>query len=303
MKIRNYIKHPSKIILYLMSHGYFNFLDDKTFLKIQYRIKMGNKLNLKNPITYSEKIQWLKLYDRKNNYIVMVDKYEAKKYVANKIGEEYIIPTIGVYNSLEEIDFNHLPNQFVMKCTHDSGGLIICRNKQRLNINQVKKKINSYLRRNYFYFGREWPYKNVTPRIIIEQYLEEENTLDLKDYKFYCFNGTPKYLYVSEGLENHQTAKMEFFDMNFNSAPFMREDYRSFDKKPQRPIHFEQMKKLAKILSQGIPFIRVDFYEVNNRIYFGELTFSPCSGYMLLNPKEYDKVLGDMLELPNQPGG
>lgn len=302
MKISNYVKNPKKIILLFMSKGLFNFLDDTTYLKLQFYLKMGQRLNLQSPQTYNEKIQWLKLYDRKKIYTTMVDKYEAKKYVANLIGENYIIPTIGIYNYFEEIDFDTLPNQFVIKCTHDSGGLIICRDKTKLNINEVQKTINHYLNRNYYNSGREWPYKDVKPRIIIEQYMEDKHSKSLKDFKFYCFNGEPKYLYVSEGLENHKTARMEFFDMGFNSAPFAREDYKTFESKPKKPIHFEKMKELSRILSKGIPFLRVDFYEINGVIYFGELTFSPCSGYMKVHPKEYDKILGDMLILPMEEG-
>ena len=300
MKIISYLKSPKKVILFFMSKGSFKFLNDTSYLKLQFYLKMGEKLNLKNPQTYNEKIQWLKINDRKKIYTKMVDKYEVKKYVANIIGENYIIPTLGIYNNFNEINFDELPNQFVIKCTHDSGGLIICRDKTKLDINEVSKKINYYLNRNYYYLGREWPYKEVKPRIIIEEYMEDKNSKNLKDFKFYCFNGEPKYLYVSEGLENHKTARMEFFDMNFNSAPFSREDYKVFENKPQKPINFEKMKKLSKILSSGIPFLRVDFYEINGKIYFGELTFSPCSGFMKVSPKIYDKILGEMIILPKE---
>ena len=221
-------------------------LNDEKYIKLMYQIKMKRKLNLDNPNTFNEKLQWLKLYDRKKIYNTMVDKYEAKKYVANIIGEDYIIPTYGIYDKFDEIDFDKLPNQFVIKCTHDSGGIVICRDKNKLDIEKTKKTINKSLKRNYFYSGREWPYKNIEPRIIIEKYMHDNEIEQLKDYKFYCFNGQPKYLYVSEGLENHETAKIEFFDMNFKPAPFGRTDYQRFKNKPEKPINFEKMKDFSK---------------------------------------------------------
>ena len=185
-------------------------LPDKIYLKLMFRIKMHRKLNLKNPQTFNEKLQWLKLYDRNYDYIKMVDKYEAKKYVADIIGSEYIIPTFGLYDKFEDINFDELPNQFVIKCTHDSGGIVICRNKESFDINAAKKKIEGSLHENYYSYGREWPYKNVKPRIIIEQYMEDNRNQSLIDYKFFCFDGEPEIMYVSEGLENHDTASISF---------------------------------------------------------------------------------------------
>lgn len=286
-----------RVILIILSKKIFFFIPDKIYLKIRYYLRTGKKLNLKHPQTFNEKLQWLKLYDRRDIYTTMVDKYDAKKYVADIIGEEYIIPTLGIYKSFEEIDFEKLPNQFVIKCTHDSGGVIICRDKKQFDYDKAKKKINKIMKMNYYYFSREWPYKNVKPRIIIEEYMSDSKQKVLKDYKFYCFNGIPKYLYVSEGLENHETAKISFFDMDFNFAPFKRNDFAGFEKKPTRPKNFDKMVELAKILSKDIKFIRVDFYEINNKIYFGELTFSPCSGYMPFEPEEYNYILGEMIDL------
>ncbi len=283
--MKQFIKYASRI------------LNDKVYLKIKFFIKMKKKLNLKNPQTFNEKLQWLKLYDRRNVFTKMVDKYDAKKYVADIIGKEYIIPTIDIYDCFEEIDFDKLPNQFVIKCTHDSCGLVIVRDKKKINIEDIKTKIEKSLKYNYYYSNREWPYKNVKPRIIIEKYMQDRDLKELRDYKFYCFNGHPKYLYVSEGLENHATAKIEFFDMNFKSAPFGRNDFKKFDKKPEKPKQFEKMQELAKILSSGVPFLRVDFYEINGKIYFGELTFSPCGGFMHFEPEEWDYKLGQMIDL------
>lgn len=275
-------------------------MSDKAYLKLRYNCIMGKKLNLDNPVTYNEKLQWLKLYDRKPEYTKMVDKYEAKKYVADIIGEEYIIPTLGVWDNVNDIDFDTLPNQFVLKCTHDSGGLVICKDKAELDIENAKNTLNHFLNRNFYSVHREWPYKDVQPRIIAEKYMEDESGKDLKDYKFFCFNGEPKLLYISEGLSDHSTAKISFADMDYNIAEFKRNDFKPFDELPKKPINFEKMKELAKVLSKDRAFIRVDFYEINKKIFFGELTFFPCSGYLPFDPEKYDKILGDWITLPNK---
>lgn len=289
-----------KGFMFLSNRGFFNRMSDETYLKLRYNCIMGKKLNLDNPVTYNEKLQWLKLYDRKPEYTKMVDKYEAKKYVANIIGEEYIIPTLGVWDNVNDIDFDTLPNQFVLKCTHDSGGLVICKDKAELDIENAKNTLNHFLNRNFYSVHREWPYKDVKPRIIAEKYMEDESKTDLKDYKFFCFNGEPKLLYISEGLSDHSTAKISFADMDYNIAEFKRNDFKPFDKLPDKPLNFEKMKELAKVLSKDRAFIRVDFYEIHKKIFFGELTFFPCSGYLPFDPKEYDKVLGDWITLPNK---
>lgn len=272
-------------------------LPDKIYLKLKYRFKLGKKLNLSNPKTFNEKLQWLKLYDRKDIYTTMVDKYEAKKYVASIIGDEYIIPTIGIYNSFDEIDFDKLPKQFVIKCTHDSGGLVIVKDKSKLDIKSAKKKINQCLKNNYYYSGREWPYKNVNPRIIIEEYIEDNKSNTMRDYKFFCFNGTPKIMYISEGLEDHSTASMSFYDMNFKITSCKRKDFKLLNYTPKKPKGFEKMKELASTLSKNTPHLRVDFYEINGHIYFGELTFSTCSGFIPFEDEKWDYKLGNMLEL------
>ena len=274
-------------------------LPDYIFLKIKYKYKFNKKLDLNNPQTFNEKLQWLKLYDRNPEYTKMVDKYEAKKYVANIIGEEYIIPTLGVYDKFEDINFATLPNQFVIKCTHNSGGLIICKDKTKLNIKEARKKINKSLKRNYFYTGREWPYKNVKPRIIAEQYMEDKKNDELYDYKFMCFNGKVKCSFVCTDRYSEDGLKVTFFDLNWNKMPFERH-YPNSNNVIEKPINYELMIKLAETLSKDIPFVRVDFYEINNKPYFGELTFYPGNGMEEFTPEKYDKILGDMLELPKE---
>ena len=274
-----------------------NCLPDKMYIELKYFLKFREFPNLKSPATFNEKLQWLKLHDRKPEYNTMVDKYEAKKYVADKIGNEHIIPTLGVWERFEDIDFDVLPNQFVLKCTHDSGGLVICRNKSKLDKVTAEEKINASLKTNYFYQGREWPYKNVRPRIIAEKYMEDGSSKDLTDYKFYCFNGVPKYLYVSTGLENHATASISFLTLDWEFAPFGRSDFKPFTELPPKPTKFEEMLELAARLSAGYKFLRVDLYQIENQIYFSELTFSPCGGMMPFNPPEWDEELGKLIDL------
>lgn len=215
LKLKYYLLNPSKLVLRIMNSKFSRILADKTYLKIYFKCKMGYKLNLKNPQTFNEKLQWLKLYDRNPEYTKMVDKYEVREYIKEKIGEEYLIPLIGVYDKFDDIDFDELPNQFVIKCNHDSGGLVICKDKGKLNIEETRKKINKSLKRNYYYSGREWPYKNVKPRIIIEKYMEDSNKSDLIDYKLFCFNGIPKIVLVcSERFSSSNMCKT-WFDMNW----------------------------------------------------------------------------------------
>lgn len=294
--MKKIFKNPQRIILYLMSLGCFNFLSDMNFLKLKYMLIFKRKLNLNNPKTFNEKLQWLKLYDRKKEYISMVDKYEVKKYVIEKIGREYVIETFGIYNNWNEINFEKIPNKFVIKCTHDSGGVIICKDKSCFNYDEAKKKINKFLKRNYYWDGREWPYKNVKPRIIIEKYMKNENEEELKDYKLFCFNGKPKIILVCSERFSSSNMCETWFDEDWNWMNITEGNHR-VDKNIKVPQSFKKMKYLASQLSNNIPFVRVDFYEVNGKIYFGEMTFFPASGFEKFKPKEWDKKLGDMLDL------
>ena len=273
-------------------------LPDKVYLKLKYYLFFKKKLDLNNPKTFNEKLQWLKLYDRKDIYTTMVDKYNVKQYVGNIIGYEHIIKTLGVYDKFDDIDFTKLPEQFVIKCTHDSGGLVIVKDKSKLNIKEAKKKIEKSLNNNYYYSGREWPYKNVKPKIIVEEYMEDNTNKEMRDYKFFCFNGKPEILYVSEGLENHETAGISFYDMNFKLVDCKRKDYRLLSYTPEIPKTFEKMKEFAAILSKDMPHVRVDFYEINGNLYFGELTFFTCSGMVPFEKEEWDYKLGSLIKLP-----
>ena len=293
----------NEIVFKMWQRGWLNPLPDKFFLKLIFRVRMGKKLNLKHPKTFSEKLQWLKLYDRRPEYTDMVDKYEAKRYVAERIGAQYIIPTLGVWDRFEDIDFDALPDRFVLKCTHDSGGLVICRDKKTLNKEVARVKIERSLARNYYIHGREWPYKNVKPRILAEKYMEDTKTAELRDYKFFCFDGVAKALFIAtERQKAGAEVKFDFFDMDFKHLEF-RQGHPNASVLPEKPEKFDEMRELAEKLAKGIPQLRVDFYEVNGKTYFGELTFSHFGGMMPFEPKEWDTTFGDWIKLPEKFGG
>lgn len=284
------------------------FIPDKMYLEIYYFIKFKRFCNFKNPQTFNEKLQWMKLYDRKPEYTNMVDKFKAKMYVAEIIGKEYIIPTLGVWDKFEDIDFDSLPDQFVLKCTHDSNGTVICRDKKKFNKKAAREQINDSLQFNYYYVGREWPYKNVKPRIIAEKFMNDDSGVSKKntkslsndgltDYKFYCFDGEPKFLYISSGLENHATARISFLTLDWKFAPYKRTDYRSYEALPKKPKTFDEMIEISRKLSAGHRFLRVDLYQINDRVYFSELTFTPCSGLMRFTNPAHDREIGKMIKL------
>lgn len=298
--VKMYLRHPGKLYVRLGRNSFMKKMSDERYLKLVFKDRTGYKLNLKNPLTFNEKVQWLKLYDRRPEYTSMVDKYEAKLYVAERIGEEYIIPTLGVWEKFDEIDFDQLPEQFVLKCTHDSGGLVICRDKSKFDKEAARAKIERSLKRNYYYHGREWPYKNVKPRILAEVYMEDSVTRELRDYKFFCFNGKMKAMFIASERYNEKTeTRFDFFDREFNHLDF-RNGHPNADVLPAKPEQFEKMCALAEELSQNIPLLRVDFYEVDGKIYFGELTFSHWGGMMPFEPVEWDRKLGDWIELPDK---
>ena len=274
-------------------------IPDNIYLKLRYKYYTGKKLNLKNPQTFNEKLQWLKLYDRNPLYTKLVDKYEVRKYIADIIGEEYLIPLISIYNSIEEINWNSLPNKFVLKCTHGSGANIICSDKSKLDIEDAKIKLKKWMQRNWYWYGREWPYKNVKPRIICEKYMVDESGIELKDYKFMCFNGEVKCSFVCSNRNSPNGLNVDFYDMDWNLMPFERHYSNSGTKIP-KPKNFEKMVGFAEKLSKNIPFVRVDFYETYGQLYFGELTFYPGSGFEEFTPEKYDYVLGSWLKLPNK---
>ena len=298
-KLLKFIFNKDYRFLVLAGRGYKGNIPADVFLKKMYKIKTGRELNLEKPVLYNEKLQWLKLYDHRPEYTMMVDKYYVKQFVAERIGDEYVIPLLGVWESVENIDFNSLPDKFVLKTTHDSGAVIICKNKKVFDINFAKKRLKYFLRRNYYNCNREWPYKNVNPRIIAEEYMEDSTYKELRDYKFFTFGGVPKVLYIAQGRGNGESTVADFFDMEFNHLD-LTIDHNMANTPPEKPRCFEEMKRLAAILSEGTPQLRVDFYEVDGRIYFGEMTFFHCSGFEKFHPEEWDKIFGDWVKLPNK---
>jgi len=287
-----------RVVLGLERRGLLNWLPDKQYLELMYSAAMGKKLNLKKPQTFNEKLQWLKLYNRKPEYSIMVDKYLVREYIKDKIGEEYLIPLLGVWDNPDDIDFDALPKRFVLKCNHNSGkGMYICKDKSLMNEDQVVSDLRAGLNQNYYLRGREWPYKNVKPRILAETYMEDKILGELRDYKFFCFGGKVKcfkidYDRFSEHRANYYTPRGEL--LKFGEAVFPP----NFEREISFPAKLEKMIELAEKLSLDHPFLRVDFYEVNDRIFFGELTFFPASGFGSFVPEEWDLILGEWINLP-----
>ncbi|WP_102348319.1 ATP-grasp fold amidoligase family protein [Bacillus sp. Marseille-P3661] len=271
-------------------------LPDKTFLRLKYRYSTGKKLNLSSPIAFNEKLQWLKLYDRRPEYTNYVDKFNVRSYIKGTIGEEYLIPIHDVYESVDEIDWDKLPSSFVLKCTHGSGSNIICKDKKKLNIEEAKYKLEKWMKRNWFWYGREWPYKNVKPKIVCEKFMVDESGKELKDYKFFCFNGEPKIIQVDYNRFNGH--KRNLYDTEWNYIPASIKyptDENTIIKKPES---LEKMISLARVLSKGYPHVRIDFYLINEKIYFGEMTFHHGSGFEKFEPESLGEKMGNWINIP-----
>lgn len=295
--------HPAYLLAAVWSYV-GHFFSDETYLRVRFRLLMGKWPNLKNPQTFSEKLQWLKLHDRRPEYTVMVDKYAVKDYVARIIGEEYVIPTLGVWNNPEEIEWEKLPNQFVLKTTHGGGslGVVVCKDKTKLDKDKTITKLKASMKDDGFRIQGEWPYKNVPRRIIAEKYLEPSpNMKDLPDYKWYCFNGTPKYCQVIQGRSSNET--IDFFDTSWIHQDFVGlnpmngPEFNNAIEEPLRPSNLDVQLRITRCLSKGIPFSRIDLYSVDDKVFFGEITFFPFSGFGSLRPQEWNLILGDMIEL------
>jgi len=302
--ISYYINNP-RIAWVRLLVRFGSWLPDKLFLKIKFRLQMGYRLNLKDPKTFSEKLQWLKLYDRRPEYTVMVDKVKAKEFVASKLGEEYIIPTLGVWKDPDEIDFDRLPDRFVLKCNHNSGlGMYICKDKSKMDVEKVKEELRKGLKQNYYSGNREWPYKNVPRRILAEQFIDPApDVSDLPDYKWYCFDGEPKFCQVIQDRSVSET--IDFFDTEWNHQEFVGLDPKAENANvlPTKPADLAIHLKIARELSKGIPFSRIDLYETGENTYFGEVTLFPGSGMGSFRPDQYNELLGEMLKLPGERRG
>ncbi len=298
--LTRYIKEPRNIGKSLLYH-FGGKLPDSLYLRLMYYFQTGKRLHLKHPKTFNEKLQWLKLHDRKPEYAKMVDKYAAKEYVAGIIGQEYIVPTLGVWDRPEDITWDELPDQFVLKTTHGGGskGVVICCDKEKLDKADTIRHLQAAMKHDFYKNYREWPYKDVKHRVIAEELLNDngnENENGIKDYKFFCFNGKPIYCDVISGRSKKLTS--DHFDMQWTHLPFIFKDLPTAESVPAKPHNFETMRQLSSRLSAGHPHLRVDFYEVNGRVYFGELTFYSASGFGKFTPEEWDEIWGrNILEL------
>lgn len=290
-------------ILQKLCRGVLNrmvyILPDKWFLFLRFRNEVGYWPHLNHPRTFNEKLQWLKLHDIHPEYTQMVDKIEAKKYVASKFeGGGYIIPTLGIWNSVDEIEWDKLPQKFVIKVSSDSGGIVVCKDKQKLDICAAKKVLSYGWGRDCSVRNKEYPYRNITPRIIAEEYKEDESGYELKDYKIFCFNGEPKLLFVAtDRQKDTEETKFDFYDLQWNHLPF-KNGHPNSKRSLEKPKNFEQMLDIARKLSAGIPHVRIDLYNCNGNIYFGEMTFFHNSGMVPFEPLEWDFKLGGLLNLP-----
>jgi hypothetical protein len=271
-------------------------IPDKTFQNLIYYRKYARWIDWENPKTFNEKLQWLKVYNRRPEYTDMVDKIKVKEYVAKKLGEEYIIPTLGVWDRAEDIDFNQLPDKFVLKCNHDSGSVCICKDKSTFDFEATKRKLNRCLKKDMFRPGREWPYKNVERKIFAEALLGDHETNDLRDYKVFNFNGEPKIIQVDFDRFSHHMRNV--YDLDWNRLEMEIQYPSNPEKVIDKPQNLQAMLNAATVLSEGIPHARTDFYCVDGKLYFGEITFFHGSGYEVFRPEEWDEKLGKLIILP-----
>ena len=297
--VLDFFTSRERIFKFFTNRHLLDWMDDEPYLKLAFKVKMGYPLNLDKPRTFNQKLQWLKLYNRKPLYTQLVDKYAVRQYIAEKIGEEYLIPLVGgPWNSADDIDFDLLPEQFVLKCNHDSGGVIVCRDKSKLDIPAVKKKLEHKLAVNYYKSSREWPYKNVKPCIIAEKYMEDSSGVNLNVYKFLCFDGEPR---IIQTIQNDKTAyeSIDYFDLDWNLLE-LKQNYPNSAHPLKKPELLEDMIAISRKLCEGFPFIRTDLYEINGRVYFSELTFYSDSGMAKFDPPEWDEKIGSWLKLPEK---
>lgn len=299
-----FLKEDRGAFMAAIVQNFFRWLPDKPYLQLLYRFKMGHRLDLKNPKTFTEKIQWLKLYNRRPEYTLMVDKYAVKKYVADIIGEKYIIPTLGVWDKPEDIDWDALPNEFVLKTTHGggSGGVVICKDKKTFDRNKAILTLRDSMNSDIYRSLREWPYKDVKKRVLAEKYMAPKDMVnnpiyDLSDYKFFCFNGEPKYCQVIR--DRHSKESIDFYDMNWRHQEFVGlNPIASNGINPvPRPLLLDDMICICHKLSENMKFVRIDMYVIDNRTYFGEITFYPASGIGLFNPDKWNTELGNLISL------
>lgn len=285
------IKTPIKMVEPLGKRKIFNWMPDAMYLKLIYRARLGETLNLKNPRTFNEKIQWLKIKDHNPEYVEWVDKIKAKEKVAELLGSEMIVPTIGVWKDAKDINFSELPSKCVLKCSHDQGSTIIY--TKDTDKSSIIKYFNKRLKRNPYPGTREWPYKNIEPRILCEPFLDE----DIIDYKFFCFNGKVQMINIGQKNSNTHITHVTFLDKGWTKMSFQRSDFLPVNHLPEKPKKFEKLLEVAEKIAEGTSFVRVDFYYIDNKIYFSEYTLYPTSGFIKFEPKEGDRILGNLLQI------
>lgn len=295
-KLTFLLKKPKSTIRVLGDKGLFNWLQDKPYLKLVYRSETGKKLNLDNPQTFNEKLQWLKLYDRKLEYSKYVDKYSVRSYISKTIGEEYLIPLIAIYNNVEEIDWHSLPNKFVLKCTHGSGSNIICIDKSKLDIGDAKKKLRKWMKKSWYWFGREWPYKNVKPRIVCEKFISDKD-ITPDDYKVLCFNGKAKLIEVH--IDRFGAHKQDFYDINWKKTSISQGGTVS-NFIYEKPKQLKDMIQLSEKIASNMYHVRIDWFVVHDKLYFGEITFYDGAGFDPFDNKDDDYLLGSWINLPTE---
>ena len=300
--LRSLIANPRKILIYMNSAHLLNRLPDKLFLRLFWKARFGYDLDLEAPRTFNEKMQWLKLYDRDPLHTLMVDKHAVKAYVSPLIGSEHVIPTLGVWVDPEQIDFSSLPDRFVLKCNHTSGeGLILCRDKSRLDRNKAVSSLKKAMKDDYYYTYREWPYKDVPRKILAEPYMEDRDAVSLgldtlPVYKFFCFEGEPR---IIQTIQNDKmpNESIDYYDPSWTLLPF-RQNYPNSPVPSARPKQLDKMLEMAKKLSAGFHFLRVDLYEINGEIYFSEFTFFSDAGFAPFDPPEWNETLGSWISVP-----
>ena len=273
-------------------------MDDRLYIESRYRAIFKKPIDLDNPVTFNEKMQWLKLYNQNPEYTDMVDKYLSKDYVVQRIGENFVAKLLGVWNSVDDIDFEELPGQFVLKTTHDCGGVVVCKDKEKFDFKRAKRTLRKHMKREYFYHCREWPYKNVQPRIIAEEYLQDGNSSVLPVYKILCFDGEPKIIQTIQN-DKKPNESIDYFDAEWNLLN-LRQNFPNSEKTLEKPEKLAEMLSIAKELSAGTSFIRIDLYSVNGEIYFSEFTFFSDAGYARFEPEEWDEKLGSWITLPKK---
>jgi hypothetical protein len=295
MKFIEYLKSPRRTVVAFSEHGFLKWMPDRFYLGLRYWAEIGKKLNIDEPETYNEKLQWLKLHDRKPEYTSYADKFEVQRYIRETIGEKYLIPLIGVYENVDEIDWEALPDRFVMKCTHGSGTNIICTDKAKLDIGDAKNKLKKWMGKNWYWYGREWPYKGIKPRIICQEFIaESDKTPD--DYKVFCFNGKAKF--ISLHMERFSDQKIDYYDLNWNKLS-MKWGNKPSEHVYEKPLCFNEMLRLSEQLAADLYHIRIDWFLVKDKLYFGEITFYDGSGFYAFEKEEDDKLLGSWISLPS----